>query len=562
MQQSCSQCGTSFEITDDDLKYYEKVVIPVPPPKMCPECRQQRRLAFRNERRFYNDKCDHSGENMISIYAPESPFTVYDYEIWWSDDWDPLEYGQEYDFNRPFFDQFAELQKKVPRPNLFGKANVNSKYTNHVDNAKNSYMCADVGFGEDVLFSKYVISAKNIVDSYMTSRSELCYETMYTEGYNCKYTHLCEDITDCNFVFDCKGCRNCALCWNLRGKSYCFKNKQLTKEEYENELSKMNLHTHSGFEKAKSEFSKLILNAARQPCIQVNCEDCTAGTMHNCKNVHNSFDIGNARDCKYCYMCDGLTDCYDTFESAFDCELQCEGYACNRAQRIFACSISYDVHDCLYCDVCHNSSELFGCVGLRHKQHCILNKQYSKEEYEELVPKIVEHMKQTREFGEFFPVTLSPFAYNETVAPEYFPLTREEVESRGWKWRDQVDEIPKVEKIIPAEQLPDSIDDIPDSSAVALAEADDILNWAIKCEATERPFIITKQELAFYRQMKLPIPHLHPDERHKRRMARRDPSKLWDRTCGKCRKKIRSTYAPERAEKKIFCEECYLAEVY
>jgi len=191
-----------------------------------------------------------------------------------------------------------------------------------------------------------------------------------------------------------------------------------------------------------------------------------------------------------------------------------------------------------------------------------LNKQYSKEEYEELVPKIVEHMKQTREFGEFFPVTLSPFAYNETVAPEYFPLTREEVESRGWKWRDQVDEIPKVEKIIPAEQLPDSIDDIPDSSAVALAEADDILNWAIKCEATERPFIITKQELAFYRQMKLPIPHLHPDERHKRRMARRDPSKLWDRTCGKCRKKIRSTYAPERAEKKIFCEECYLAEVY
>jgi hypothetical protein len=29
--------------------------------------------------------------------------------------------------------------------------------------------------------------------------------------------------------------------------------------------------------------------------------------------------------------------------------------------------------------------------------------------------------------GRVLPVTMSPFAYNETVAQEYFPMTKEEV---------------------------------------------------------------------------------------------------------------------------------------
>jgi len=108
-----------------------------------------------------------------------------------------------------------------------------------------------------------------------------------------------------------------------------------------------------------------------------------------------------------------------------------------------------------------------------------------------------------------------------------------------------------VEKTIPAEKLPALIKDIPD----------DILNWAIECEETKKPFKILKQELAFYRKMNLPIPHFHPDERHKRRMASRNPRKLWKRECGKCGLEIETTYAPEKPEK-VYCEKCYLKEVY
>ena len=102
-----------------------------------------------------------------------------------------------------------------------------------------------------------------------------------------------------------------------------------------------------------------------------------------------------------------------------------------------------------YCRNTSNSSFLFGCLGLRNKQYCILNKQYTKEEYEALVPKITEHMMKTGEWGEFFPSSLSPFGYNETVASEYFPLSKEEALKQGFNWSDYEAPFPKVEKTIP-----------------------------------------------------------------------------------------------------------------
>jgi len=201
--------------------------------------------------------------------------------------------------------------------------------------------------------------------------------------------------------------------------------------------------------------------------------------------------------------------------------------------------------------MCHNSTHLFGCIGLKHKDYCILNKQYSKDEYFELIPKIIEKMKELGEHGEFFSVSSSPFAYNETVAMEYYSLTQDEVEPKGFKWKKQIDEIPNVEKVIPANRLPDNIKEIPD----------DVCNWAIECEETGRPFLIVKQELEFYRRMNLSIPHLHPDERHKRRMAFTNPRKLFKRNCDKCDKNIETTYSPERPEI-VYCEACYHKEVY
>ncbi len=95
----CRQCAAVFPITDKDMEFYEKVSpvfggkrYSIPAPTLCPDCRQQRRLSFRNERKLYKRKCDATGKDIISIYSPDKPYTVYHQDYWWSDKWDPLDY--------------------------------------------------------------------------------------------------------------------------------------------------------------------------------------------------------------------------------------------------------------------------------------------------------------------------------------------------------------------------------------------------------------------------------------------------------------------------------------
>ena len=132
----------------------------------------------------------------------------------------------------------------------------------------------------------------------------------------------------------------------------------------------------------------------------------------------------------------------------------------------------------------------------------------------------------------------------------YYPLEKEEVLARGWKW-DEYENPVVAKKTIPANRLPDNIKDIPD----------DILNWAIVCEITGQPFKITPQELSFYRDRSLPIPHLHPYQRHLNRFKRRNPRHLYPRQCAKCHAETQTTYSPDRPEV-VYCEHCYLKNIY
>ena len=281
----------------------------------------------------------------------------------------------------------------------------------------------------------------------------------------------------------------------------------------------------------------------------IHCEDCSGDMLHTCKNVRDSFEVINSQDCRFCHDSAFLKDCYDVYEPAFDCELQYESYACNHGKNLIGTCVSYDVSNLYYCDSCHNSRDLFGCISLKRNQYCILNKQYSREEYERLVPKIIKQMKSSGEWGEFFPITLSPFAYNESVAQESFPITKEEAAALGYRWYEKQESSDQY--LGPSVTLPDDIRQI----------SDNISKQILICEATFKPYKIIPQELKFYRELNIPIPRKCPDQRHKERMALRNPRKLWQRQCVKCSKKIQTTYAPERPEI-VYCEDCYLQTVY
>src|SRR3989338_690963 len=135
-------------------------------------------------------------------------------------------------------------------------------------------------------------------------------------------------------------------------------------------------------------------------------------------------------------------------------------------------------------------------------------------------------MKEDKEYGEFFPLYISPFPYNDTVAHEYFPMIREEAMEKNLKWGDQAEK--NYKPTIESKDLPEDINGVEDS----------ILNDVIACEdagACEHvctlAYKIVPDELAFYRRKKIPLPRKCPNCRHYRRLAYRNLTKIWDRAC-------------------------------
>ena len=130
-------------------------------------------------------------------------------------------------------------------------------------------------------------------------------------------------------------------------------------------------------------------------------------------------------------------DCYDYTQFGENSELVYESVICGKnIYNVIGSSRVLDGKDIAYSFFCYsNNSNLFGCVGLKSNRYCILNKQYSKEEYEKLLPQIIEHInampyvdkkRRTYVYGDFLPAEISQFDYNETSAQEFFPLTKED----------------------------------------------------------------------------------------------------------------------------------------
>jgi hypothetical protein len=122
-KRNCQNCKLEFTIEPDDFLFYERIKIP--PPTFCANCRHQRRLTYRNTHSLYKRKDSFSGNDLISIYSSDKDLTVIDQKIWWGDSWDPFDYGIDYDFSKPFFEQLKNLFKKIPRRAMYQDFAVN-----------------------------------------------------------------------------------------------------------------------------------------------------------------------------------------------------------------------------------------------------------------------------------------------------------------------------------------------------------------------------------------------------------------------------------------------------
>ena len=562
MSEVCQKCKTPFSIQEDEKVFIEDMTFSFGEAKIhpalpvyCPDCRMLIRTCHRNERNFYKSVCGKTRKPLVTLYHPKplwgEPYVVYEQDEWRADDFDAAVYGTDFDFSTGFFDQFGALHKVVPRINLNTLANENCDFTSGTGFCKNCYLINSSENCEDCYHGKLMQKCSDSMDCSYLYDSQLCYECFSVyKSYNCKYLLFSQNCTDCFFSSNLNSCTNCFLCTNLHQKEYHFENAPLSREEYEAKVAKFH-GSYSKIEVARKKLLKLrSLSPVRYANI-VNCENCTGDYIENSKNCNDCYDVNGSEDCRYVHVGVEIKDNYDCSNMYLKVEQCYETLGTIEVYNAAYCLFVFNSNDLLYCENCFNCSNCFGCVGLMRKKYCILNKQYTEGEYNALVPKIIEHMKSNKEWGVYFPSQYSPFGYNESLAYEYVPLTKEDALSKGFYWRDDIDQMPKVEKTIPASGIPDFIDDVPD----------DILNWAITCELSKRPFQLIKQELDFYRSHNLPVPHLHPDERHKRRMELRNPRRIYARECAKCRAKVESTYSADKPEI-VYCEKCYLNEVY
>jgi hypothetical protein len=539
----CKNCQAQFQITDWDQNFYDQVQ--VPRPTHCPDCRAQRREAQFNQLNLFKRKCNATQQTMVSNYPPESPYTIYNQEYWHSDKFDGLKYGKDYDFSKPFFQQFLELKLQVPQSSLFTDyvRDENSEYTNSAGKNKNSYINFDTDENYDCLYSYGTNGSTSSLDCYRVQKLELCYEVVDCKNcYNCYYVEKSDNCADSIFLNNCIGCKNCIYCSNLKNKQYHIFNEPVSKENFQ-EIKK-SLGSYKNLQHKLQEFHKFKLKFPQRFMRGFQNENVTGDYLVNCKNSFYCFDSMNMWDAKYCNQTfmggKNFMDCEECGDSELIYESGNAAYNCYNIR--FSTQCMNQMHNATYCHLCFSSHDLFGCAGLKRNSYCILNKQYSKEEYEELVPRIIEHMKTTEEWGEFFPIQTSAFPYNLTMAQDRYPLTKEQATTKGYAWRDHD---PK-EYLPQTYEIPDHIVEVPDT----------ITNEILACTDCKKNYKITTLEYRLYRQLNLPIPRECFHCRHKQRRISRNPRRLHDRTCDKCNTEIQTTYAPQQPEI-VYCKKCY-----
>ena len=501
IQKVCKLSGETFEISDQEIDFFKKIGIKEP--LYAPKVRSAMRFAFRNERNLYMRKCDFSGERIISIYSEKHKFPVYKYDYWISDKW--TQPFLDYDPGKDFFDQYNKLQKITPRVNIFAPYNENCDYCNAAEKNRNCYMHILADRCEDCYYTHGIFNCKDCIDSDYLFDSELCFAcTDCRKTYHCRMCLLCDNCSELSFCFDMRGCSNCFFCYGLRNQKYCIDNKQLSKEEYEKKMDEINLGSYKVFESLKEKFINEIVKG--KPYIRmINTQNCDGNFLINCKNCHHCYDVEDAEDCMYYRIgANGCKDVYDSHAIVDGSQLiynnisTTESYNCHN---VIGC---WTTKDSFYSQFLQGCSDCIGCLSLRYKKNCILNKEYPKKEYEKIKAHIIEQLGDY--YGNPFPFKLAPFDYQDSAFRDYETMSKEEVEKIGWVYGEK-------EKVKPGtynsiREIPDDIESLPSNE----------LDKVFMCEVSRKPFKIIPQEIRLLKKIQAPLPRNHHDVRFQERI--------------------------------------------
>lgn len=461
-----------------------------------PKYRLQQLGAFYPNWGLYKRKCDKTNVGLISTFTPDCPYPVWQRQEWFKYANPP---SAKIDFDKPFFEQARGLFFQCPIPHIFQFQCENCEYTDDWYESRDCYLCHGGDTNEGVRYSAHINRCKDCICCVMLEGCQWCFD-----GVNCKNAFHCihcldvRDSHNCSMCYDCRNCRDCLFCFNLRGKQYCFGNKQLTKEQYEIEKKKWKFETRSGYKKAQAYFAKMIHEIAWLRAVYVEYAENSTGNY-----------IQHMKDCEQCFMELDHENCCHGLWSGGSVKHICEGvwtYGCHGGYKVampikcFEVRCSFMCFECKFSDYlayCVGCENCFGCCGLHRKNYCILNTPYSKQEFLDLQKRLIDHMKSTGEWWEFFPCDFAPNTYEDSLSATFWPLD-EQVKLKFWFRTTETKNI-KWDNYLLANEVPDSPFDA-DENTTKQVFWDDI---------ARKPFTILPQDINFCRELSVPLPDTH-----------------------------------------------------
>jgi hypothetical protein len=435
-----------FEITPDDCTFYEK--IKVPSPTFCPQCRLQRRLVWMKGIDLFYRKCDLCQEVKLSMYHPDAPYVVYCDRCWWSDNWDARDFALEYDSSKTFFEQWNELLHKTPILGLSVDKTTGelSPFCNHVGHSKNCSLMFYSESNEDVHNCYMITRSKNVFDSGNIMDCENVYDSSHVyKSYNMVGARgNNRSCFDSFFTRDCENVHHIFGGISENKTEYTFLGEKLSKEAWFEKIKEIDLGSYTNYQYWKEKVDEYWKTVSPRPVWDSLSVDCTGSYVFHSKNVKDSLDVCDSEDSKFLCMIKAgkIRDCYDYTDWGINCErlYECMTVGDNSSDVYFSHESGFGIFDVQYSKLSINGLYHFGCVSMKSPQYCILNKQYSKEEYTKLKEKIIEDMSQNPyvdsirnvyKYGEYFPLEFSPHYYNDTFSQRFFTLIKEEVDKNG-----------------------------------------------------------------------------------------------------------------------------------
>ncbi len=592
---TCRASGEVFPVFKKDQEILKKLspeigwkIHELPLPVYAPLTRHRLHLMYKNERHLYHDVCWLTWQKTITRIHPEVSPPTFTTKAWASDDRDYTDYGLSYDGQNPL-DLINNLAWKTPYQDLIwslSNLSNNSTYTNYTADVVNCYLLFDSNTTQDSAYCTKSRKCQSVFDCTNIINCEKCYGCVDCWGlFECTYSYDSSDCSHSHYLIDCHGCNYCIWCVNLVNKEYHIFNQPVSKETFASFKQKLianrRLLSHPHWTKLQQAMIKKATHGNQT-------EKSIGENIRGSSDCILSYNIVNAQSLRYC----------DDMSDAQDCRwVTSYGHASSRmynssqvgryTSQVRCSSTIGRGENLLYCIDTKKSKNCFGCVNMKQKEYCIFNKQYTREEYEDIVPHIIESMKKSWTWWHFLPSSCTVFPYNDSVANDQYPIHtlcdskgNETILSERGSWKvTLLEEWVVVDALLdlgweekrPIKRRTQEVEinmppDLQTLAASALpntisAVTNDILTQAIVCSKTQRPFRVVPMELEFYREMWLPLPQKHPDIRHQERISIRAWREFHLRKCEATGEEIVSVY-PWNSNFKVYSDAAYQQAIY